>query len=444
MIKSVSLEGEYFYKSDVYEFKKNNNNDSSDSTVNKKLFCVAFSLNGKILATGDESGNVGLWKLKQNGYFDEWEVIKIIKEHTNGINCFAFSNNNEYLLSGSHDRLIILYDLNTFSKIISFHGHTSLVMGLEWINEKIFTSCGWDNTLKVWNIESNNEKEINSISTKASCYCMAKNKSNTHIATGHQYPDIIKIWEVSSFFSPSFTTTTTTVTDNKIKMLKELPKKHKHVIRSLDYSIKNILASASYDNDIILWDASTIEYKFLTILKGHTYYVTTISFSPDGLFLVSSSCDKTIKYWDCSTFECVNTNDIHSGYVYYVAFSPLGDCIASGGGDRTMVITSLIDKKKVIEEQSNLMLSMYKSKIRTPYIIIDYFGDFMMDVRYRQINNNNNNNDNNNNNNDNNDNKLEIKNNDKDKGKDDDDDSSSSNEDLDTNKNDGDSICLVQ
>jgi ankyrin repeat protein len=36
----------------------------------------------------------------------------------------------------------------------------------------------------------------------------------------------------------------------------------------------------------------------------------------------------------------------------------------------------------MINEQSNLMLSLYKSKIRTPYIIIEYFGDFMMDVKY--------------------------------------------------------------
>ncbi|MGO9545003.1 MAG: WD40 repeat domain-containing protein [Rhodomicrobium sp.] len=58
------------------------------------------------------------------------------------------------------------------------------------------------------------------------------------------------------------------------------------------------LASASNDNTLKLWDAAS--GRELHTLAGHTDYVTSVAFSPDGRFALSGSEDTTLKLWDVS------------------------------------------------------------------------------------------------------------------------------------------------
>lgn len=48
-------------------------------------------------------------------------------------------------------------------------------------------------------------------------------------------------------------------------------------------------------NNIKIWDANT--GKCLKTLKGHSFYVYSVAFSPDGTKIISGSRDKTIKIW---------------------------------------------------------------------------------------------------------------------------------------------------
>jgi hypothetical protein len=82
-----------------------------------------------------------------------------------------------------------------------------------------------------------------------------------------------------------------------------------------------------------VWDARTGEN--LLECKGHTDFVKSVAFSPDGLRLATGSQDQTARVWDARTGDKLLECKGHSGGVFSVAFSPDGLRLATGSYDNT-------------------------------------------------------------------------------------------------------------
>ena len=64
----------------------------------------------------------------------------------------------------------------------------------------------------------------------------------------------------------------------------------------------------------------------------------SVAFSPDGQRLASASLDNTIKIWDATTGDCQATLEGHSNAVISIAFSPDGQRLASASRDSAVKI----------------------------------------------------------------------------------------------------------
>src|SRR5438046_1880625 len=74
----------------------------------------------------------------------------------------------------------------------------------------------------------------------------------------------------------------------------------------------------------------------LQILEGHSDWVMSVVFSPDGSKLASGSDDRTVRVWAVATGQVERTLEGHSDSVMSVVFSPDGSKLASASNDRTV------------------------------------------------------------------------------------------------------------
>lgn len=104
-----------------------------------------------------------------------------------------------------------------------------------------------------------------------------------------------------------------------------------------------LLATASGDKSVKLWDAST--GKSTHTLAGGTGEIYAAQFSPDSRLLAAGWTGGQAKVIDRETGADAAVLDGHPGGVYSLAFHPSGNLLATGGADRMIRIWSVPDGK---------------------------------------------------------------------------------------------------
>ena len=104
-----------------------------------------------------------------------------------------------------------------------------------------------------------------------------------------------------------------------------------------------MLATASYDKLIKLWDVATA--KEVRTLRDHIDAVYALAFTPDGARLVSGAADRSVKIWDVASGTKLYTLSDATDGVNTVALSPDGQRVAAGGLDKTIRVWRLGEKE---------------------------------------------------------------------------------------------------
>jgi eukaryotic-like serine/threonine-protein kinase len=96
------------------------------------------------------------------------------------------------------------------------------------------------------------------------------------------------------------------------------------------------VVSAGRGGTIRLWDATTGEQ--LDTLEGHEGQVWGLAVSPDGSLIASAGFDRTVRLWDAESGNIIRTMTGHAGPIRGLAFSAGGDRIASASDDKTVKV----------------------------------------------------------------------------------------------------------
>ncbi|MGB3208654.1 MAG: serine/threonine-protein kinase [Crinalium sp.] len=273
---------------------------------------VAFSLDGKILASGSWDNTIKLWNMDTN------QLIHTLTGHSDPVSAVVFSPDNQIIASGSADGSIKLWQSSNGRLMRSLRGHTDWIKSVAISpNGETLASGSDDNTIKIWQIDSG---VLN----------------NTLF--GHLYP-------VSSVtFSPDGQILASCSSDHTIKLWQANDGKLISTLTGHTDWIKSIaitpdcqtLVSGSRDNTIKLWQIST--GKLIRTLTGHSKGVWWVAIAPDGKIIASASSDNTINLWRVDTGELIQTLKDHAKGVRCVAFSPDHRTLASGSAENTITI----------------------------------------------------------------------------------------------------------
>lgn len=194
-----------------------------------------------------------------------------LRGHTKAVNCATYSHDGKYIVSGSSDNKIMVWDAQTGNLALGpLEMHTHAVHCVAFsLNGRQIASGSLDNTIIVWDAVTG--------------------KVDAGPFKGHTEP----IGSVS--FSPD----------------------------------GQQIASGSWDDTIRVWDAQTGDL-LIGPLTGHTNDINSIVFSMDGKILVSGSDDKTVRVWIAESGQAIHGPLMgHTNSINFVAISSCGERIVS-------------------------------------------------------------------------------------------------------------------
>lgn len=111
------------------------------------VLTLAFSPNGKILATGSDDNTIKLWDV------DTGQVISTLLGHSWPVMSVAFSTDGETMLSGSMDKTVKLWGVSTHKEIAILSGHVDSVSTVAISPvAQLIASGSRDKTIKLWEL----------------------------------------------------------------------------------------------------------------------------------------------------------------------------------------------------------------------------------------------------------------------------------------------------
>src|SRR5579883_477238 len=275
--------------------------------------CVAFSRDGKTLATGSADKTIKLWDIATA------KVTFTLKGHTNWVYAAAFSPDGKTLATGGYDKTVRLWDTTTGKEIASFEAHRGSVRAVAFSPDgKSLATGGSDRTVKVWDSGTRVLRHTLK-SHRGSVRAVAFSPDGKTLASGGE-DNTLYLWDP--------------VAGKELLPLAG----HTDEVVCVAFADLHTVVSGGADGTIRVWQVT--KGVAAAVMPAHPGGVTGLAVLQGGAGLLSGGQDKTLKRWRPDIPGPVRIFIGHTGVVQSARFSPDGKRFASCGnwpeGDKTI------------------------------------------------------------------------------------------------------------
>ena len=262
-----------------------------------KIISVAISSDNTFIISGSEDKTIRIWDVASGN------LLNVLEGHTSRISSVALSKNDQFIVSGSLDKTVRLWDRVTGESVKIFCGHSHFVSSVDISpNNKYIVSserqCAGDKTkditTRIWDVETGKCRTVLDIgpfntqksgdktySSDVDSVCFSND--NQFVLTGApSCPFPIKLWEVE--------TGNCTFEIRESAMNIALSSDSKYIVHS-------------HNRKVCLLDVETRE--IIKTFDGHTDFVESLAISNNDQWIVSGAgpADDFVRLWNVETGE---------------------------------------------------------------------------------------------------------------------------------------------
>ncbi|KAF3179030.1 hypothetical protein TWF106_001365 [Orbilia oligospora] len=283
----------------------------------------------KYLLSGSRDRSIKIWNIHTR------RLVKSLTGHEGSVLCLQFDDSpqEDVIFSGSSDTNVIVWRFSTGERLKTItKAHTESVLNLRF-NRKYVVTCSKDKYVKVWSRD-----ELQYGAPGFDCAVRQIQLGNNRLIEPSQLPHYIQL---AGHSRPTKDLPALTLLHTLVG--------HNAAVNAIQLNGEEVV-SASGDRMIKLWGLKSGNCEKTYV--GHHKGIACIQY--DGVKIVSGSSDKTIRVWDKDSGAEIARLEGHTGLVRTVqAGGPRNARIVSGGYDETIRIWRREDENGDLDDGEN-------------------------------------------------------------------------------------------